>query len=172
VAAFSQQQFSGASKSSQFASTFGNAALKQHFAPVESGVAPIPVEQVVTLTPPPAPVRLSVEDELKSRFGTNVRSALGPGTVIEGKFSFDTPVRIDGTLKGEVVATSVLIVGEEGVVDASVQVGSLVVLGRVVGDVVAEDLVEIKSTGTLDGDISSERLMVEDGGVFRGRCNV
>ena len=58
------------------------------------------------------------------RFGPSLRSALGPGTVIRGKLSFDTPVRIDGKLSGEITSTSAVIVGPQGVLDAKIDVES------------------------------------------------
>lgn len=115
---------------------------------------------------------IPVEDDLKRRFGNNIKSALGPSTVIEGKFKFDTPVRIDGSLTGEVASNSVLIVGREASVKGRIEVGSLIVLGSVDGEVVAEDLVEIRTGGELEGDISCKRVTIEDGGFYRGSCNM
>ena len=113
--------------------------------------------------------KLSVEEDLVRRFGNRVRAALGPGAVIQGKLSFDSPVRIDGTLVGEVTASSTLIVGDQGAVEARIQVGSLIVLGQVVGNVDCEDLVEIKAGGKLIGDIKTRRLVVEENGFFQGK---
>ncbi|MCC6221788.1 MAG: polymer-forming cytoskeletal protein [Deltaproteobacteria bacterium] len=111
----------------------------------------------------------SGEKNLERRFGSAIKAALGPGTTIEGKLSFESPVRIDGTLKGEITSTSTLIVGEGGVIEAGVKVGSLIVLGQVVGNVEAQELIEIQSTGSLEGDISTKRLTIEEGGYFSGR---
>jgi len=113
--------------------------------------------------------KLDVESDLKRRFGSNIKSALGAGTVIEGKFGFDSPVRIDGTLKGEISSPSVLIVGKQASVSGTIKVGSLIVLGTVDADIQAEDLVEIRSEGRILGDIKSSRLAIEDGGIFSGR---
>lgn len=100
-----------------------------------------------------------------------VHSALGPGTVIEGKLRFDSPVRIDGSLIGEVTSTSVLIVGEQAVVKAIVNVGSLVVHGQVTGQVEAHEKVEIKEGGSLEANIKTKHLVIDQGGYFRGGCN-
>ncbi len=127
---------------------------------------PIPVKV------PPSDLSLSTEEDLKRRFGANICSALGSGTVIEGTFKFDSPVCIDGTLIGEVSSTSVLIVGEQANVQARIKVGSLIILGNVVGDIDAGDLVEIRSTGRLQGDILTRRVAVQEGGVFNGSCNI
>ncbi len=120
----------------------------------------------------PSNLAIPVEEDLKRRFGNNIKSALGPSTVIEGKFKFDTPVRIDGSLTGEVTSNSVLIVGREASVKGRIEVGSLIVLGAVDGEVVAEDLVEIRTGGELEGDISCKRVTIEDGGFYKGSCNM
>ncbi len=117
----------------------------------------------------PGNTGLTLEEDLRRRFGSNVKSALGPGTIIEGNFRFDSPVCIDGTLIGQVTSTSVLIVGENATVNATIKVGSLVVLGAVAGTVEAQDLVEIRAGGSLEGDIVTERIAIEDGGWFEGR---
>jgi cytoskeletal protein CcmA (bactofilin family) len=121
---------------------------------------------------PPADMQVEIERDLRSRFGADIRSALGSGTVIEGKFTFDSPVRIDGSLSGEIVSNSLLIVGEHAIVRAKVDVGSLIVLGEVVGDVNAADLVEIRATGSLRGDLSTSRIAIETGGFYQGSISL
>jgi cytoskeletal protein CcmA (bactofilin family) len=115
---------------------------------------------------------ISVEEDLKRRFGSNIRSALGAGTVIEGTFRFDSPVCVEGTLSGEVYSSSALIVGEGASVSGKITVGSLIVLGTVEGSVEAEELVEIRSTGSLEADIITKRIAIEDGGRYNGRCTL
>ena len=100
-----------------------------------------------------------------------IKTAIGEGTIIEGKFRFESPVRIDGELTGEVVSSSILIVGETAVVRAQIQVGSLIVFGKVIGDVVAEELVSIRSDGMLEGNINTKRIAIEEGGYFKGLVN-
>lgn len=131
-----------------------------------------------TFENPPAPAKLiadlslPIEQDLKRRFGTNIRSALGPGTVIEGTFKFDSPVCVDGSLTGEITSTSALIVGQEAVISGKIKVGSLIVLGTVEGKVEATDLVEIRRGGMLEGDITTERFVVEDGGWYNGKVKM
>jgi cytoskeletal protein CcmA (bactofilin family) len=112
------------------------------------------------------------EEEIKQRFGSTMRSALGAGTVIEGKLSFDSPVRIDGTLKGEVISTSTLVVGEQAVVEGTLQVGNVIILGQVFGNVTAEGKVEIKAGGHLFGDVLVHNLVIDDGGEYEGTCSL
>jgi cytoskeletal protein CcmA (bactofilin family) len=91
---------------------------------------------------------------------------------VSGKLSFSGPTRIDGTLRGEVRATDMLIIGESGYVDGTVQAASLVVLGRVDGAVVGADRVEIGARGILRGSIETRALVVNEGGLLDGDCKV
>ena len=91
--------------------------------------------------------------------------------MIEGTFSFDSPVTIEGSLTGEVRSTSVLIVGAEASVRARVRVGSLIIRGQVEGDISADELIEIRTGGSLTGDVEAKRLVIEDGGWFSGGCH-
>ncbi len=115
---------------------------------------------------------LDFDEDLRRRFGANLRSALGPGTVIEGKFSFDTPVRIDGSMNGEVISSSALIVGPQATVAGKVRVGSIIIAGEVTGEIEATDLVEIRSGGRYEGPIHAARVVIEDGAVFNGTCQM
>jgi len=105
------------------------------------------------------------------RFG-KVRSALGPGTVIQGKLSFDTPVRIDGKLSGEIFSSKALIVGPQGWINAQIEVAALIVMGTVKGNVKATERVELFPGGKLDGDVSTPAFVMSDGSVFNGGCKM
>ena len=110
-----------------------------------------------------------LEDEDFKKF---IKTAIAPGTVIEGRFTFDSPVRIDGDMTGEIISSSTLIVGEQASVKAKIKVGSLIIFGKVVGEIQADDLVEIKEGGSLEASIDTDRIAIEEGGYFRGSVNV
>ena len=124
----------------------------------------------VTRAPQP-PVQEGAEDVIARRFG-KPRSALGPGTVIQGKLSFDTVVIIDGKLGGEVYSSETLIVGKQGSVNAQVRVKHLVVAGAVSGNIAAADSIELLRGGRIDGDFTAKRLIIEEGAVFNGSCRM
>lgn len=112
-----------------------------------------------------------MEAMIERRFGGNVRSVLSSGTVINGKLSFDTPVRIDGKLTGEVFSSKTLIVGPTGQIDADIQVEGLIVLGGVSGHVKATKGIEVYAGGNLNADIEAGTLAIEDG-TFNGSCKM
>lgn len=130
------------------------------------------VEEKKTPPPPPRPPEQEseLEAQLRERFG-KATSALALGTVISGKLSFDTSVRIDGHLTGELISSKTVIVGSEGVVDAKMDVDVLIVLGRVRGEVKASR-VEIISGGQVEGDVTTPVLVVEQNCILNGTCRM
>lgn len=130
---------------------------------------PVVAEPIKSLEVEPAQVVNQAKDQ--DRYG-KVRSALGPGTVIQGKLSFDTTVSIDGKLSGEVVSSKAIIVGAGGDVDAIMNVASLVVRGKVKGKIVATESVELLSGACLDGELQTPSLTVEEGALLRATCSM
>jgi len=63
-------------------------------------------------------------------------------------------------------------VGRNGVVAASINAGEIVVLGKVRGNLVASDRVDIHSEGSLTGDVVAQRISIEDGAFFKGAIDI
>jgi cytoskeletal protein CcmA (bactofilin family) len=101
-----------------------------------------------------------------------LRAALGPDDSITGKLSFSAPTRIDGTLRGEVTSTELIVVGEAARIDGTIRATSLIVLGRVSGDVLGAERIEIGPRGVLRGAIETRDLVVREGGLLDGPCRV
>ena len=98
----------------------------------------------------------------------DLRVSLGADAEVTGKLSFSTPTRIEGRLKGELKSSSMLVVGKEGVVHASVQAEQLIVLGEIRGDVTATGRVEVHPGGRIVGDVRTGTLVVKEGAVLEG----
>jgi cytoskeletal protein CcmA (bactofilin family) len=97
---------------------------------------------------------------------------LGKGTEFEGKLTFHGTIRIDGHFKGEIAAGGNLIVGEEGLVEADVQVGYIDISGEVHGNIVAEQRVEIRAPGKVFGDIQAPSVVIGEGVIFEGKTQM
>ena len=115
---------------------------------------------------------LKKEANLQPVNGTNVHTILGPESTFEGKLSFEGTVRIDGVYKGEIVTTDTLIIGQSARVEGKIKVGSVIVNGEVHGNVIASQLVELKSPARWYGNIETPQLMIERGVVFQGSCQM
>jgi cytoskeletal protein CcmA (bactofilin family) len=101
-----------------------------------------------------------------------VRTSIGADAVINGKLAFTTPTRVEGKLKGELRCTQLLIIGSTAVVEGSVKADELRVEGLVRGEITETRKVEICPQGKLIGKVSSQLLIIRDGGFFEGECAV
>jgi len=98
---------------------------------------------------------------------------VGHGTVLTGETNFQMMLRVDGHLTGTVTSDGgTLIVGTNGQVDANVSVGVATVNGIINGDVVASEKIQLGRTARVMGNIATPRLVIEEGAVFEGGCNM
>lgn len=102
----------------------------------------------------------------------DVGAFLGKNTSFEGKMSFEGMVRLDGKFDGEIFSGDVLMIGETSTVNAEISVNTLIVDGKVIGNVSTTGKIEIHSTGKLYGNITTPALVIEEGGVFEGTCKM
>ena len=94
------------------------------------------------------------------------------GTAIEGEVRSDSNVRIDGRVKGTINVRGRLIVGASGLVEGDVTCQSSDIEGTVNGKIACQDLLTLKATAKLTGDIHTKKLSIEPGAVFTGNCNM
>ena len=101
-----------------------------------------------------------------------IRAFLGEGTSFIGTLQFEGTVRLDGRFEGDVSGSDLLIIGQPAAVRADIQVGSLVVGGRVEGNIVARKRVELLGTAQVTGTVKTPALVVIDGAVLNGTCEM
>ncbi len=97
-----------------------------------------------------------------------VETVIGRGAHLNGTFTGAGTLRIDGKVEGQVVHRGDVVVGETGLVEASIQARNVTIAGEVRGTVEAEGKLELVSTGKLTGDIKVAALIVNDGAYFQG----
>jgi cytoskeletal protein CcmA (bactofilin family) len=91
-------------------------------------------------------------------------------TEFKGELSFKGSFRIDGSFKGTIVSDSMLVIGEQGKVEADIKAGYVVINGEIRGTIRAEDKVEIHSRGRVFGSIISPKLIVDEGAHLEANC--
>lgn len=97
---------------------------------------------------------------------------IGAGTTIKGEVNSNGDVRIDGTLVGPITSKGKIIVGETGVVEGEVYCQNADFFGKVDAKVEVEELLSLKSTSKLSGEISADKLSIEPGAMFTGTCTM
>ncbi|MGR3294345.1 MAG: bactofilin family protein [Candidatus Scalindua sp.] len=92
---------------------------------------------------------------------------------IKGTIKFEKTMNIDGKFEGELIAEhGELIVGKTGTVKANVKVKNATIEGRLDGNIEAAEKIELKQNAQLIGDLQAKTLVIEEGVVFVGQCNV
>ena len=102
----------------------------------------------------------------------DIKAFLGEGTEFKGVLNFQGMIRVDGRVEGEVLGEELLIVGEDGVIQAEVDVGSLIAGGRVEGTIRAKRRVELLASSTIVGNIVTPCLIVMEGATLDASCDM
>lgn len=98
---------------------------------------------------------------------------VGAGTVLTGETNFTSMLRVDGHLTGRVTSDEgTLIVGSTGQVDANIDVAAAVVNGTINGDIIASEKLELGRTARVVGNVQAPRLLMADGAILEGNCNM
>ena len=102
-----------------------------------------------------------------------ISTLLGRDTDIEGTLTFKDTIRVDGRIKGKLISTQgTVIIGDNAVIEADVQVGVAIIRGKVRGHVEAGQRIEIYAPAQVDGDICAPTITIDSGVVFNGKCQM
>ena len=97
---------------------------------------------------------------------------VGKETVINGDVQSKSDIRIDGILKGSVITKGKLVVGSSGVVEGDVVCENADISGEIKAKITVSQLLSLKSTSKLNGDIVTNKLSIEPGASFSGSCSM
>jgi cytoskeletal protein CcmA (bactofilin family) len=110
--------------------------------------------------------------KVKGTGAEELNGFMDEGTEFIGELRFRDTFRIDGRLKGKVVSEHTLIVGETGQVDAEIDCAVISIKGAVSGRVHAHQRIELLSGARVQATLVSPRLVIEEGAVFQGQCDM
>ena len=103
---------------------------------------------------------------------SDLTAFIDEGSEIEGKYTFQGTVMMNGKFSGEINSSDSLIIGEKGVVSATVRAGVVLIKGEVIGNVFATERVELRGTARVYGDVEAPVIVVEEGVLFEGHCKM
>ena len=128
------------------------------------------------MSTPPAPAMSSepaAPRPVSSTTTTADQATIGKSLVIKGEVTGSESLYIDGRVEGSInLAGNRVTVGRNGVVAANINAREIVVLGKVRGNLTASDRVDIRSDGSLTGDVVAARISIEDGAFFKGGIDI
>ena len=123
----------------------------------------------------PTPSRAMTESESLARDikeGT-LSGFVGGGTDVTGEANFKAMMRVDGHFSGRITSSSgTLIVGNNGTVDANIEVAVAVIHGSINGDIIATQRLELGRAAKVNGNIQTPSLIIEQGAIFEGSCKM
>ncbi len=136
---------------------------------------PAPDAQRTTATPSttaPAPTQEyspAPANRMSAQPASSEQATIGKSLVIKGEVTGSESLYIDGRVEGSInLPGNRVTVGRNGVVSANITAREVVVQGKVRGNMMASDRVDIRNEGSLTGDVVAQRISIEDGAFFKG----
>lgn len=102
----------------------------------------------------------------------NSKNTLNSDVEIKGNLKFAGELTFDGKLDGEIQTEGTLHLGDSAVINGNINAQTVIVRGKITGNIVAKEKIEIKSKAELFGDIKSSKLVIEEGVTFVGKTEV
>ena len=99
-------------------------------------------------------------------------NALVKGTVIEGTVRCDSDLRVDGAIKGKLSCQSKVIIGPTGSVEGEIRCQNAVIEGHFKGNLYVTELLNVRETAEVDGEITTNKLIVQSGAKFNVACKM
>jgi cytoskeletal protein CcmA (bactofilin family) len=113
---------------------------------------------------------------LKKGSGTpeqgEITAFLGKGTEFKGVLSFEGTIRVDGKVDGEIISKDTLIASDGAFLQGEIAVGTLILSGKVVGNINAGQKVHLLAPANVQGNIKTPKLIIEEGVTFDGKCEM
>ena len=109
---------------------------------------------------------------------SSTRNVLNQDVTVVGTLRFTDDLLVDGVVEAEITSEGVLTVGANATIQsdekhkAAIRTKSAIIHGKVIGDVIVTDRVELSSTAQLAGDVTAEKISIQEGAVFVGHCTV
>ncbi len=103
---------------------------------------------------------------------SNSKNVLNSDVELKGILRFSGELTFDGKLEGDINSDGALTLGDNAVVKGNIEVGTVVVRGKINGNIAAKEKIDIKAKTELFGDIRAPRLVIEEGVTFVGKTEV
>src|SRR6516162_1004343 len=102
----------------------------------------------------------------------NSKNVLNSDVELKGTLKFSGELTFDGKIVGDIASDGTLNLGDNATVEGGINIGTVVMRGKINGNVTAKEKIEIKAKTELFGDISAPKLTIEEGVTFVGKIDV
>jgi cytoskeletal protein CcmA (bactofilin family) len=97
---------------------------------------------------------------------------ISAGTVLKGDLKSESDLRIDGTIHGNVSSGAKVVIGPSGFVEGNIDGINADISGRLAGNVVAKEVVQLRNSANVQGNITAASLQIDSGAVFNGQSQM
>jgi cytoskeletal protein CcmA (bactofilin family) len=106
----------------------------------------------------------------KSEVPKEIETIIGENTVFQGTLKTKGSIRVDGRLEGSIIEAHQVIVGSKGYVQGDITANSVIIGGKVNGNVTTTESIQLQPGAQLLGDIHTSMLSIGEGAIFEGHC--
>jgi len=99
-------------------------------------------------------------------------NTLAFGTKVVGQIQAESNFRMDGSVEGTITCKGKVIIGTKGLIEGSLTCASAEIIGSFKGKIIVSDILSLKSTAKVEGEIKTKILSIEPNAVFTGTCNM
>jgi cytoskeletal protein CcmA (bactofilin family) len=103
---------------------------------------------------------------------SNALNSLVKGTTVEGTITSENDIRVDGIIKGILNCKAKVIIGPTGYIDGEVKCQNAMIEGKFTGKLRVTELLSVKETAEVLGDVTTGKLLVQSGAIFNVTCNM
>ncbi len=107
-----------------------------------------------------------------SSSSTNSLNTLVQGTLVEGTVTSESDIRVDGTIKGKLICDAKVIIGPAGFVDGEINCKNAVLEGKFQGVLHVSELLNIRESANVSGEVRTNKLIVQSGAAFNVNCTM
>ena len=115
---------------------------------------------------------INKNESMKKEEATAAVNMIGVGTVITGDVYSKGDIRVDGILKGSVITEGKVVLGREGIIEGDIECSTADISGVINAKITVSQLLSLKTSSKLNGDIITNKLSVEPGAEFTGSCSM
>ncbi len=109
---------------------------------------------------------------MKDKNPAQNKTIIGPSLTVKGDLVGEGDLVIEGNVSGSIKTRHNLTIGKDAEIKANIEAGNAQIGGKVEGDVVVEEKLELLSTAILNGNINCQQLYIESGAIFNGQCSM
>jgi cytoskeletal protein CcmA (bactofilin family) len=106
------------------------------------------------------------------KYMSETKTVIAEDAEITGSIKCSSDIEIDGKLNGDLTCSGNVTVGASAIIKGNITSNNITVLGQINGNIIANEKVDLKSSARISGDVKAKRLVVEDGVMFTGKCEV